>query len=273
MMKDLYYILGIPGNATPSQIKDAHVTLSNRFKPETDQYDYILDRHLKELNEAYEILSDPIRRRRYDRALKRSQQRRIALFKTRTINVAVTLALVAITAIFGAYVYKVLRKPAPVQTPPVIAKVEPVVKHNKPHKRKHRKALDIASAERKSTKPTPETADEVKTEQPPAEPAQVPTAKAATVPATVEKPTAKTDAPLRLVKRVEPLPTSTYTTFLKPNLTGTVYLHQQADYMSAVVTVLPKNAKVSVLEEGQNFCKIAFNNYTGYVPRWTLNGL
>ena len=64
---DCYAILGVPPNAEETVIHEAFETLAQRYAPEhfagsKDE----AHRKLSNLASAYEILSDPVRRRRYD---------------------------------------------------------------------------------------------------------------------------------------------------------------------------------------------------------------
>jgi len=42
------------------------------------------------------------------------------------------------------------------------------------------------------------------------------------------------------------------------------------NYSSAVIQVIPTNSQVAVLEKGNYYYKVLYNNDTGYVPKWTL---
>jgi curved DNA-binding protein CbpA len=68
--KDFYYILGIGHDATLQQIKSAFRKLSMKFHPDKNEGDLFFEDQFKEIQEAYEILSDPIRRQKYDAARK-----------------------------------------------------------------------------------------------------------------------------------------------------------------------------------------------------------
>ncbi len=63
-MKDYYFILGIPSNATSGQIKIAWRRLALLHHP--DKNKEITDNRFVEINEAYHILSDPNKRMLYD---------------------------------------------------------------------------------------------------------------------------------------------------------------------------------------------------------------
>ncbi len=60
-----YEILGVPPNATNAEIKSAYRKLVKKFHPDVnkDQHEGII----RQLNEAYDILSDPARKAQYDR--------------------------------------------------------------------------------------------------------------------------------------------------------------------------------------------------------------
>lgn len=76
-MKDYYYILGVARTASPEEIRQAYRKLSLKFHPDKNDGDKFFEDRFKEINEAYEILSDPVRRFNYDESfLKRftSQQ-------------------------------------------------------------------------------------------------------------------------------------------------------------------------------------------------------
>ncbi|HXY41519.1 MAG TPA: DnaJ domain-containing protein [Vicinamibacteria bacterium] len=62
--KDLYQILGVPRDASPSAIKRAFRRLARRYRPEHSSETAVPG--LAELQAAYETLSDEERRRRYD---------------------------------------------------------------------------------------------------------------------------------------------------------------------------------------------------------------
>ena len=61
--KDYYAILGVPKTATDEQIKDAYRALAKKHHPDVAPGDA---EKMKEINVAYEFLSDPEKRRMYD---------------------------------------------------------------------------------------------------------------------------------------------------------------------------------------------------------------
>src|SRR5436853_7858703 len=63
--KDYYKILGVDRSADDKAIKSAYRKLARKFHPDVAKGKDTGDR-FKEINEAYEVLSDPEKRQRYD---------------------------------------------------------------------------------------------------------------------------------------------------------------------------------------------------------------
>jgi len=64
--KDLYKVLGVPRGATSNEIKHKYRQLSRKYHPDKNKSPEAADMY-KEINEAYEVLSDNKKRRLYDR--------------------------------------------------------------------------------------------------------------------------------------------------------------------------------------------------------------
>jgi molecular chaperone DnaJ len=63
--RDLYEILGVPKGASEAEIKRAFRKLAQQWHPDVNA-DADADERFKEVNEAYQVLSDPQRRQAYD---------------------------------------------------------------------------------------------------------------------------------------------------------------------------------------------------------------
>lgn len=64
--KDLYELLAVGRDASEQEIKQAYRQLARRFHPDVNREDPQAEEKFKEINLAYEVLSDADRRRRYD---------------------------------------------------------------------------------------------------------------------------------------------------------------------------------------------------------------
>ncbi len=67
MPTDYYTVLGLDRAASDDQIKRAYRSLARKFHPDVAQDKSTAETRFKEINEAYEILSDPTKRQQYDR--------------------------------------------------------------------------------------------------------------------------------------------------------------------------------------------------------------
>ena len=64
--KDYYATLGVAKTATEKEIKQAYRKLARKFHPDVNPGDKAAETRFKELNEAYEVLGDPAKRKKYD---------------------------------------------------------------------------------------------------------------------------------------------------------------------------------------------------------------
>ena len=63
---DYYEILGIKKTATEEEIKNAYRKLARKLHPDLNPTDKDANKKFQQLNEANEVLSDPIKRKKYD---------------------------------------------------------------------------------------------------------------------------------------------------------------------------------------------------------------
>ena len=64
--KDYYSTLGVAKTATEKEIKQAYRKLARKHHPDVNPGDKSAETRFKDLNEAYEVLGDPAKRKRYD---------------------------------------------------------------------------------------------------------------------------------------------------------------------------------------------------------------
>ena len=64
--KDYYEILGVPRGASDAEIKKSFRKLAREFHPDVARDKKRAEEKFKEINEAYEVLSDPAKRKKYD---------------------------------------------------------------------------------------------------------------------------------------------------------------------------------------------------------------
>src|SRR5438067_5346583 len=65
-VKDLYEVLGVSRDASEDDIKRAYRRLARELHPDVNQHDPQAEGRFKEVGAAYEVLSDPAKRRQYD---------------------------------------------------------------------------------------------------------------------------------------------------------------------------------------------------------------
>ena len=278
-MKDFYYILGVDANCSSIEIKEAYRKLSKKFHPDLNQNDKYFEGRFREIHEAYIILNDPTQRVIYDRNLKKfkspasansstSQQQRthkpppnayqarpVTSYKInprRSIDVLFTIILIAVTIIFGDYVYNAMN--APVKSKPytasVVASTVPNTALLKNHHHKHTlKSKPVAEEPKVSSAAVviPKVA-----------PVKVPAAAIVPVPTPV------------ITKAPEPALNYLYKSTIHANLTGIVNMREAAKISSPVVKEIPGNSEVEVLEKGDAYYKVKYDGVEGFVPKWTV---
>ncbi len=66
MAKDFYETLGLQKGASADEIKKAYRRLTKEFHPDKHRGDKEVEQRFKEINQAYEVLSDPEKKQQYD---------------------------------------------------------------------------------------------------------------------------------------------------------------------------------------------------------------
>jgi curved DNA-binding protein len=64
--KDYYQILGVPRTASDQEVKTAYRKMARKYHPDTNKNDPTAEERIKEINEAYEVLKDTDKRKKFD---------------------------------------------------------------------------------------------------------------------------------------------------------------------------------------------------------------
>jgi curved DNA-binding protein len=66
-IRNYYEVLGVPRNASADEIKKAFRKLARMYHPDVNPGDYTAEEKFKDINEAYDVLSDDTKRTEYDK--------------------------------------------------------------------------------------------------------------------------------------------------------------------------------------------------------------
>ena len=65
-VRDYYQTLGVPRDASEKELKKRYRKLAQQYHPDKNPGDKASEEKFKDINEAYEVLSDAEKRRKYD---------------------------------------------------------------------------------------------------------------------------------------------------------------------------------------------------------------
>ncbi len=276
-MKDFYFILKTDINCNPAEITEAYDFALKKIYPDLNKNKQDFEIHFREIEEAYQVLSDPLKRSQYDQELKSTQvllpsdknknQRQYS--KTRIIDLVFTLILISFTLIFGRYVLTSINKTKVAKIKKAFIATPYFSYKTKHHKKKYTAKIKTIAGIQKVN-----STNFVKTTLPTKQVAAVINTNANSDRIITQIP--KVDDSIQKNETVNAVKSSTntvnylYVTAIRSNETGVTNMRESGSFGSDIIKTIPSNSQVYVLEKGNPYYKVQFGNYTGYVPRWTL---
>lgn len=74
--ENLYRVLGVAESATEEELKNAYRRLAKKYHPDAHPSDAACEKKFQAVNEAYSILGDPQKRKKYDAARSRGGEKK-----------------------------------------------------------------------------------------------------------------------------------------------------------------------------------------------------
>ena len=259
--------MGTDADCTLLEVKEAYKKRAKKFYADLNKGESYLENHLKEIQEAYETLADPRKRRQYDRALQRfksnslngeqkNEKRQYKYHSSnhkpakRGLGVSMSIMVIVMALIIGAYIAEWLfssKKKTFVAASPDSGTVVKIHKH---HLKKHHLNILVADSD------TPKTNNAL--------------ANSLIKPVPVKSNLTKSIIIKPVTDKNSNASGVAYTTYVHSNATGIVNMRKSDTYSSDVIEKIPANSRVLVMEKGNMYYKISYNNAVGYVPKWTV---
>jgi curved DNA-binding protein CbpA len=287
-MKDFYYILGVDVNCSLDEIKDAYRKLSKKFHPDLNPGDAYFESRFREVKEAFDTLSDPVKRIQYDASLKkfrsapgehserqsygdtpkyRQYQARPAAFSRskKRLSTGMAIIMVLIGIITAVYLVESFSSSRTHKSRPVAPAITVYYKTPRHHKKKHTSKNKSASDSSNQDTGNPAT--------PPVKPATGANKQISpdigsdnpSVKSTEKSAQPNNDKPVQSTNK-----SYLYETYVRPNVTGLINMRATNVFNSAVIKTIPANSKIYVLEKGDSYYRVLFDNTIGFVPKWAL---
>jgi len=239
-----------------------------------------LKNQFKAVCKAYEVLSNPAMRKRYDEELKHSKSNSLISAdqttwfhsKTKTLDITFTIILGLITLVFGNYVRETLSssKKAPVKKALAVQTVAvgKIKHHRKKHRFKIKTINNVSKGELDTVKVWPVHQAQINNNDIVSE-----NDRKSVIETKIDN---NINSPINTNNNLKGASSASenakflYVAYVKANETGIINLRKFDNYGSEIIKVIPTDSKVFVLEKGNTYYKVMFENNTGYVPKWTL---
>jgi len=195
---------------------------------------------------------------------------------SKRISTSFAVILILLAILLGGFLIKYFIKPKPKTLAANTVAIHPHKKHRKKHRSKNYISADSLKRNFKTEKivsaPVPTKSVTIK----PVSIKPVTTEPFDVKPVTI-KPVAIKAIPVKPIKKIpdstrtnQPKQAFLYATYVQPNITGLVKLRAEDKFYSNSVATIPANSKVWVLEKGDTYYRVSYNNTIGFVPKWTL---